>query len=296
MLHALLRRKLHPSIPEPDRLEDALTSTLLGALVWLDAWDVLCDWLGLEQATDFSENAYWFWPRLAYAEPDVVLRLGRNLVVIEAKFSSGRHDGAPILDDETSTSDQIVRQYNSIFHDRSVRLPYTPLLETAISRCRCVQVMAVDSRRIRRARREYHESASKLPATAEFRLVTWQKLYSRIATLGRTRTWVSDLLSYMESIGLDSYNGIGHGLVNDASVTNMLGWKAPQRIQCGLRRTVAAMYPIRITSLLLWRQVSCESSGSDAHDRVRWFASAQNALDVIKWGGTHGDRAQRGAS
>jgi hypothetical protein len=296
MLHALLRRKLHPSIPEADRLEDALTSTLLGPLVWLDAWDVLCDWLGVERATDSSKNMSWFWPRLAYAEPDVVLRLGRNLVVIEAKFLSGRHDAVPVLGDETSPSDQIVRQYNSVFHDRGARLPYTPLLETAITQCRRVYVMAVDSRRIRRARREYHESAKELPATVEFRLVTWQKLYSRLATLSRTRTWVNDLLSYMESIGLDSYNGIGHGLVNTASVTNMLGWRAPQRIQFGLRRTVASMYPISVTSLLLWRQPPSERQGSDADARARWLVNAQKALDVIKWGGTHGDRAQRGAS
>ena len=41
MLHALLHGKLQESNPEPERLEDALTSAVFGTLIWVEAWDVL---------------------------------------------------------------------------------------------------------------------------------------------------------------------------------------------------------------------------------------------------------------
>ena len=101
MLHALLHRKLDESIPEPQRLEDALTSTVFGALVWMEAWDTLTQWLALPHsaATAGSSNGCWFWPRLAFAEPDVVLHMGNVLVVVEAKSRSGRHDRIAAIDD-----------------------------------------------------------------------------------------------------------------------------------------------------------------------------------------------------
>ena len=41
MLHAVLHHKLDETTPEPQRLEDALTSTVFGTLVMTDACDVL---------------------------------------------------------------------------------------------------------------------------------------------------------------------------------------------------------------------------------------------------------------
>ena len=41
MLHSVPHGKLDESLPEPDRLKDALTSTVFGALVWTGSWDLL---------------------------------------------------------------------------------------------------------------------------------------------------------------------------------------------------------------------------------------------------------------
>src|SRR5206468_3570724 len=99
MLHALLHHKLDELIPEPQRREDALTSAAFGTLVLVNAWDMLARWLGVSDDQPVSANSdCWFWPRLAFAEPDVVLRLGGSLVVVEAKYRSGRNDLVPAED------------------------------------------------------------------------------------------------------------------------------------------------------------------------------------------------------
>jgi hypothetical protein len=94
VLHALLHGKLDPAVPEPERREDALTSAVFGMLVSVEALDLVAKWLKVNDWQ--SEEGLldcWFWPRLAGGvEPDVVLRLGSVLIVVEAKYRSGRHD------------------------------------------------------------------------------------------------------------------------------------------------------------------------------------------------------------
>ena len=124
MLHALLHGKLDLELPEPHRREDALTSIVFGTLRMVEAWDVLASWLDVEPLSRGQEGTVecWFWPRLAGAvEPDVVLRLGDTLVVVEAKYRSGRHDLSLDEADERP-SDQIERQYKAGSSQRSVQL------------------------------------------------------------------------------------------------------------------------------------------------------------------------------
>ena len=45
MLHALLRGKLDERVPEPQRIEDALTSTVFGTLLLAGSADMLASWL-----------------------------------------------------------------------------------------------------------------------------------------------------------------------------------------------------------------------------------------------------------
>ena len=52
MLHAVLHHKLDETTPEPQRLEDALTSTVFGTLVMTDACDVLAAWLSRAKRVD----------------------------------------------------------------------------------------------------------------------------------------------------------------------------------------------------------------------------------------------------
>lgn len=210
MLHAVLHGKLDELTPEPQRLEDALTSTVFGTLVSAEAWHVLALWLGLQGAVDEAKlvgNDCWFWPRLAFAEPDVVLRIGDVLVVIEAKLRSGRNDLAIQPEVEENAGDQLLRQYKCIATPPDARVRYTDELESAISERRhLVQVFAVDARQ-RLLRKEVEESRRRLPDGADLRLITWQSLYALLNRTGQAR-WTKDLRAYLERLGLDTFEGI----------------------------------------------------------------------------------------
>lgn len=94
MLHALLHGKLAEDRPEPQRLEDVLTSSVSGMLRYVQAVDVLRAWLGeaRDRAGRWRRGArsgkveVWFGSRLALAEPDVILLLGQGAIVIEASM------------------------------------------------------------------------------------------------------------------------------------------------------------------------------------------------------------------
>lgn len=241
MLHALLHRKLDHTIPEPQRFEDALTSTAFGALVLVEAWDTLARWLKVESPSRESLSATgpyecWFWPRLGGVEPDVVVRLGDTLVVVEAKYWSDRHDvevktqeGA-IEEQEVKPSDQLVRQYEAFTTPPDRRVPYFEALELAIRQCRLKQVFLVNSRKLTRARKEERESRKKLPREARLELVTWQQLFRLLggAHLRRSR-WAVDLRWYLIRTELDTFEGIERNLPHRDVVRATGGWRMPQK-------------------------------------------------------------------
>ena len=171
--------------------------------VW-KPWDVLARWLGVASVLgnlDPGEAGRdcWFWPRMAYAEPDVILRLGDVLVVVEAKFRSGRHDQASPDD---PIGDQLVRQDGSVVTPSASRRRYATSLEQAIRECRLVQVLVVDARRRRRARREWEESKSRLPDNAALGLVSWQDLYRLLLNHDvAPKRWATDVRAYLELSG-----------------------------------------------------------------------------------------------
>ena len=235
MLQALLHRKLDESTPDPQRLEDALTSTVFGVLVHVEAWKILSDWLGASPIArgitgDSQSLECWFWPRMEFAEPDVLLRMGDTLLVVEAKYRSGRHDVATDEEVGEHLGDQLLRQYKSVKASPAGRRTYARSLERAISECCLGQVFLVDARRMRRARREYEESKERLPTTAELRLVTWQGLYRLLVEpeLSKHR-WADDLKAYLRLTGLESFNGIGRRLPSRSDARLIVGWRAPRK-------------------------------------------------------------------
>jgi hypothetical protein len=256
MLHALLHRKLDESIPEPQRLEDALTSTVFGTLVWVDAWNMLARWLLPASASTgglaAADCACWFWPRLAFAEPDVVLRLGNVLVVVEAKYRSGRHDRMALSEEaELTLCDQLELQYRCITTPRDRRRPYSEPLERAIRECALIQAFIVDRSRMRRATSELAESRLLLP-NATVNLVTWQDLF-RLLNHSSTEParWSTDLLSYLQIIGLDTFAGIS----SPTAPSVMLGWIPRWRAQSarsGLRHAVAPLREQSLENLRRW--------------------------------------------
>ncbi len=187
MLHALLHRKLDETTPELQRLEDALTSTVFGTLVMVEAADVLAAWLSRARRIDGSRakvegplNGVWFWPQLALAEPDVIIQLGDRLFVIEAKLQSGKADLHRRMEDPGHIVDQLQREWVSLGPDYVRQARCDRDLREAIASCAHTLVYLVDGRRLRTATRELAESAALLPADADLRLLTWQTLHEVI--------------------------------------------------------------------------------------------------------------------
>ena len=234
MLHALLHRKLDELTLEPQRLEDALTSTVFGTLVLTGAWNLLARWLGAPTVSATAPVECWFWPRLAFAEPDVVLRLGVTLVVVEAKFRSGRHDLSADDVPEEELRDQFRRQHDCFTTGYDRRIRYAEALERAIGECLGTpdgirvpnQLFVVDARRERRARREWEKSRSLLPPGASLRLVTWQALFRLLGERDtRSNRWATDLRAYLSRLGLDTFESIGSTVAHAGIIQPMIAWR-----------------------------------------------------------------------
>lgn len=131
MLHAQLHGKLSR---EQENLEDILTSTVFGALSYLTPGQGFTPWLSQAEGTDVSDlrsvlakterivAKFWPWleqPKCLGCEPDVILELyaGEQLagvVVIEAKYRSGKSSLSSLTDDEDAPSgDQLARQWEN---------------------------------------------------------------------------------------------------------------------------------------------------------------------------------------
>jgi hypothetical protein len=254
VLHALLHGKLDEANPEPQRLEDALTSTLFGTLIIVEAWAVITAWFGLGP-NDIASTARadaWFWPRLAFAEPDVVIRLGDYLVVVEAKYGSNRNDGEPeCTEAEWKPHDQLFRQFRSVTTPLAERSLYAESLEEAIRRCHLVQIYAVDGRRRKKAEAECAQSKCNIPAEAVLRLATWQQLYSLLSVPSlETRRWAVDLRAYLERCGLDSFQGVGHHLEPAGASQRVLDWQPSIRLK---RLDEVMMPPGSMRAIREWR-------------------------------------------
>jgi len=262
MLHALLHGKLDPARPEPHRIEDALTSTVFGALIWAGEWETLSRWLGVPYAAVSSQADYecWFWPRLGSVEPDVVIRVAHELIVVEAKYRSGRHDlREPIDEEDVRPSDQLARQFLGMSEPIGNRARYDEKLENAIANCRLVQVYVVDAQRLVRARRECDESRARLPAGAFLEIATWQSLYRILGApdFGSHR-WATDLKAYLALSGLDSFQGVRRGMALAPSLRPALRWRAQSRAT-GFTGAAHEAMRAPVASLLQWRQHSRRS-------------------------------------
>ena len=248
MLHALLHNKLDESVPEPQRLEDALTSTIIGTLALVDAADVLTSWLARAKSADGKQGhvspgaikGVWFWPQLALAEPDAAIQLGDQLFVIEAKYRAGLHDGPSGADDdpEEHITDQLCRQWQSLHKPHVTHNRCGSELRQAIASCQLTLVLIVDARRIRRARRQFLQSVSQAGQDADLRILTWQSLHEILATHSPQNArprWATDLSAYLESTGLQGFTGLRQSVTLHAQQSiDMLAWRCSVHAAAGL--------------------------------------------------------------
>lgn len=113
-----------------DRLEDLLTSDVFGPLRYLPFTEGLFCVLGkarlyIDPDTTFyakfgknrlhePEVEVEFWPRTGCSEPDVLVKFGDHLVVIEAKYLSGKSGDFDPENAETASSDQLAREFRDL--------------------------------------------------------------------------------------------------------------------------------------------------------------------------------------
>jgi hypothetical protein len=189
--------------PEPERLEDVLTSAVCGSLAWTRSIPIMREWLRIGGGDD-EPFLYWFWPRLHGVEPDVLLRIGATLVAVEAKLDSGLHDKE--MEEDDPPGNQLYQQHLALTTRRQERRRYPEDLESALVECEIVQAYVVDARNIRKATGEVTRSAKLLPRPPL--LVTWQELFRLLERQHGVGQWSADLRAYLARRGLDTFHGI----------------------------------------------------------------------------------------
>ena len=247
MLYAELHGKLDDKASGLERREDILTSTVFGTLLVAGATKVLVDWLkssrclaGIPERLDrhkrklrlpYEEPEYWFWPSLSYAQPDIMLRIGLHLLIVEAKYGSPKgilatdsESAEPDAYADESDPDQIVREWLSVQPNARGLDWYPTEIRAAIESCdRNIHVIyLVSTRKERTAVRELSEARAKISKKAgsdvPLWLLTWQELHRVLADLiatGRSRpTWTDDLRELLERRYLNAFLGFPRTLAN----------------------------------------------------------------------------------
>lgn len=233
MLHAELHGKLSSDIGDgADRLEDVLTSTVFGTLFAAGAWSVVTDWLSrarrgtdmiypIEYSHDVTD--YWFWPWLGTAEPDLVVRIGATLVVIEAKYLSGK-SGSSTPTEVADSSDQLVREWHAIgiAADSS---GYDPRLRELVTEPATRRILVYLVRRSRYAREsaELEQSMAQAPGASMY-LLTWEDLDEVLAPQLHVR-WASELSRYLERRRVSAFRGFSRAFAYTPSAL-LHTWKS----------------------------------------------------------------------
>ena len=134
-----------------DRLEDLLTSDVFGPLRYLPAADGILP--VLRKARNYKgeklsicdgstcELKLQFWPRFTHSErdaqvePDVVVEYGKHVVMIEAKYLSGKSGGGEddfeSIGSETASSDQLAKEFHVLKEHYSSYCKHTLIYLTA---------------------------------------------------------------------------------------------------------------------------------------------------------------------
>ena len=233
MLYAELHGKLDLNAPDLERCEDILTSTVFGTMLVAGAVDLLTAWLNSAKCLGpddrlllhgpcldlrVDEPEYWFWPSLSEGQPDIMLRLGFDLLVVEAKFGSTKSQHKRNMSDvegETeSAPDQLLRQWRSLQPNASRFKWYPPEIRLAIETTSQRLIYLVSARREASALRELIESRDKIRQEAghdvSMWLLTWQDLYrvllDRNIERGEAR-WIGELAAFLDRRHLAAFLG-----------------------------------------------------------------------------------------
>jgi hypothetical protein len=243
MLFAELHGKLDPNAPDLERREDILTSTVFGTLLVAGAVDLLVSWinsarhLGPDGRSDHEALGlsaaqpvkYWFWPSLSGGtQPDILVRIGQRLLVIEAKYGSSKSapSSTPEMNGETaddvSASDQLLREWQAIQPSAAGLAWYPGDLRDAIETCERDLVYLVSARRTPSATRELRESHEKIRTilkenASRLWLLTWQDLHGlllrQVESGSPAARWIPELARLLDRRrNLAAFLGFAHVL------------------------------------------------------------------------------------
>jgi hypothetical protein len=272
MIQALLRKKLDPLAPEPERREDCVTSTVFGTLAMVQRWALMAEWLGAADSPHSkpATGEIWFWPSLATRSrttiPDVCVRIGKTLFVIEAKVGSGlsRPHWRVEPGSETARAPD--------------RLGWNPDLARAVDTCRVQQVFLVDARTIARNQKEMEDSRRDAPQMT-IGLATWQDLDRRLRRADGRELWrvtLRDFLEYAHLSAFDGFRNVPHPR------GSLLHWGRRRKAgPYGMRRAVAPLDNASIRGLMRW------CPGLRAARNNRWSSIdqrlAESAVAITRW-------------
>ncbi len=234
MLHAELAGKISPDADDITRREDVLTSTVFGTLFLTNAWPLLMRWMACAQPVghdsklaapeEIAETAYWFWPRLDDAEPDVVIRCGALLLVVEAKYLSGKSGGS-VFEGATviEATDQLVREWRACCPEADIH-GYPQDLCEAIKSCDLHLIYLVRRDRWPRELRAVASSAAQING-ARMHLLTWEDLDDVLASY--EVRWARELRAYLHRRAVAAFRGFASALREAATVGGWWYRKAP---------------------------------------------------------------------
>ncbi len=244
MLYAELHGKLDDTASDLERREDILTSTVFGTLLVAGATEVLVKWFNSARCLagsperlhlkrllglPYEDPKYWFWPSLSFAQPDILLRIGSHLLVVEAKYAStksalrtdsNRREVQASSDEEDP--DQLVREWLSVQRKAPGFKWYPPEIRSAIESCSVHIVYLVSTRKESTALREISEARTKICKSSgsdvPLWILTWQDLHRVLTNLVETRpsltTWANDLVRLLERRYLSAFLGFPRTLAN----------------------------------------------------------------------------------
>ena len=236
MLFAELHRKLSLDADDNERREDILTSTVFGTLIVGEKWSLLRAWLAAARDRNgdrlelpaVSQARYCFWPRLAEAEPDLLLLFGDILVIVEAKYRSPKSSHATSDQTKVDPADQLAREWRSC--DATSCTGYAfELRETILSgAAKRVLVYLVSQPTSAKTRREIEASRAAIGNEAALYCLGWSDLAAILRQQRATSMgdWQGALAELLERRGFTAFAGFPSVNVASAELLEIAGmWR-----------------------------------------------------------------------
>jgi hypothetical protein len=152
---------------------------------------------------------------LGTAEPDLVVRLGATLVVIEAKYFSGK-SGSSTPTEIADSTDQLVREWRAI-GTAADSSSYDPRLRELVTEPTTRRILVYLVRRSRYAREvaELEHSLAQAPGASMY-LLTWEDLDEVLAPHLHVR-WARELSRYLERRRVSAFRGFRRAFASTPS-------------------------------------------------------------------------------